>query len=526
VLLASALASSGQASLGGQASFGPAPDFHLTALDGTPRTLADFAGKIVVVNVWTSACEWCREETRALNAVAASEAAHGDVAFVGVDPVNPGPTVRVFAALHDVPYLETTGDPAFEAAYGVVDEPTTFVIGSDGMLRSRFAGAPSRATLTLMIDAARAGRPAILSSAAQQRANARFDPALFSLHGGIGTVRAGAHDALSATDNLNGLLGENVDGYELRFRAATLLDAAVSAFAPLATTDADRLLLLELRASAALDRGDAATAIPLFERAAQAAPDDELAHIRLGNAYLGTRDFARAADTYATAFEDDPSVEGLLAIAICDERAGRQNDAAIAFSRAIGMARSQVKEHPTDRHQQRLLITAYLAEGRAFAHAERADRAGAAFVQAATLAAQLPPLDSDYATDVEQAQEGLVALDLAAGTTALSLAPWTGRELSVALVSAWRAVVYRLVVSGSPGKAIALRASGVPNGWGAFFCAGLACPSDHTDLVLPASGIAVIELRIGRPTQTSAHPTIVVDGDGARASVVVNAPPR
>ena len=37
-----------------------APQFSATTMDGTPVTLADYAGKVVLLNVWATWCEPCR----------------------------------------------------------------------------------------------------------------------------------------------------------------------------------------------------------------------------------------------------------------------------------------------------------------------------------------------------------------------------------------------------------------------------------------------------------------------------------
>ena len=57
-------------------------------LDGTAVSLADFRGKVVVVNVWGAWCTDCRKEAPDL--VEAAERTTGkDVAFLGIDARDP-----------------------------------------------------------------------------------------------------------------------------------------------------------------------------------------------------------------------------------------------------------------------------------------------------------------------------------------------------------------------------------------------------------------------------------------------------
>jgi thiol-disulfide isomerase/thioredoxin len=58
-----------------------APDFTLTNLDGKPHSLAEYRGKIVVLNFWATWCLPCREEMPMLSKLAPKFDAK-DVAFL------------------------------------------------------------------------------------------------------------------------------------------------------------------------------------------------------------------------------------------------------------------------------------------------------------------------------------------------------------------------------------------------------------------------------------------------------------
>ena len=42
--------------------FQQAPDYKSIALDGTPVSISDYQGKVILVNLWATWCEPCREE--------------------------------------------------------------------------------------------------------------------------------------------------------------------------------------------------------------------------------------------------------------------------------------------------------------------------------------------------------------------------------------------------------------------------------------------------------------------------------
>jgi len=493
----------------------PAPDFHLTTIDSRAVTLADYRGKTLVINTWATWCSPCREETPDLIASARKLTAGSQVAFLGVDSTEEAPIVRAFVASKQVPYAQAIdADKAFEKAYDIRAFPTTYVIDPAGIVRARYVGNVSPQILAGFVADAQAGRDGVLATAAQKKADALLDPSKFAFGGDAAAVRATVKKVLAAIDD-----AENVDGDTdyLRIVAEenTLRDDAIAAFAPLVQTAEDRALLARLQGDAAAAREDWPGALTAYARALDAVPDDADALAGYAEALHATGDEARAADVYAKLAEVDPSVDNYVSLGVTDGDAKRYDDGAVAFAQAIGRARAAVNAKPSD-------AKAYLYEGRLFVNAGATSRARAAFAQAAAWAAKLPKKDSRYAIYLEEAQEATVALDTVQpdGKTVLSLAPWTGPDLPGSVESTYK---YRLVVAGTPGKTVALAASGLPKRWVASFCSDRECAPFRITVALPASGVKVIEFQVIPQAPSPTPPTVRVEGDGASASVRVAA---
>ncbi|MBV8579468.1 MAG: redoxin domain-containing protein [Candidatus Eremiobacteraeota bacterium] len=498
----------------------PAPDFHLTTLDGKPVSLASLRGKTVVINDWATWCPPCREETPDLIAAAKKLAPAGDVVFLGVDSTEAAPIVRAFVAAKGLPYAQSIDDQSFAKAYDVHAYPSTFVISPDGVLRARWIGNITPQILTGYIADARAGRDGVLATDAQKKADALLDPLKFAFTGDAATIRATAQAVLKAID-----AAENVDGDTDYVRTvaeeSALRDAAAKALAPVAKGDADMVLLARLQARAAAVREQWPEALAAYRAGLALAPNDEDLLDGYASALHASGDDAGATDVYANVAKLDPSIDAFVDLGVSAGDAKRFDDGKVAFAQAIGRARAAVNAKPHDAKTIRKLAWAYLYEGRLFVKAGEPDKARAAFAQTAAWTQKLPKTDARYAMYLEEAQEATVALDTThpQGRTALSLAPWTGPDLPGSVASTYK---YRLVVAGTPGKTVALSANGLPKRWVASFCSDRQCAPFRTTVALPASGVKVIEFQV-IPQSVAAPPTVRVEGDGASASVRVAA---
>ena len=470
----------------------PAPDFALTTLDGRRVRLADYRGRTLVINVWGSWCPPCRLETPDLIAESRQQAAHG-VAFLGVDTTEPAPAVRAFAAAKGVPYPQAAvaGSSAFARDYDIRNYPTTFVIGPDGVLRARHAdNLLPRAQLHAYIVAAQSGRSAPLQSAFQTQLDALLDPAQYPFDGDPATVRANVERAVAAISRSDDLMDEAMDDlardHDLvatQAEQARLRDAALAAFAPLATSEGDNALLARLRGDQAAARGDWDDAQRFYEQAIGFAPEDLDA--LAGAAYAadkrgdGTR-LVQLRERIAGAAPSYASFAGLG-----DTLAGQGDIAAAegAYGRALSLATTLPARAWTQLHA-----------GRMEARLGRRAQARAAFGRALTAAVRIPDGDPRAAWYVEQAQEGLIALGVLPGAPpSISLAPWTGPDLPGSVAST---VKYRLAVTGSRGQAIALTVRGLPPHWIGSFCTDRVCAPFHTQVTIPADGVKIVEFQV------------------------------
>ncbi len=122
-----------------------APNFSAVTLDSVPRTktLGDYEGQVVLLNLWATWCAPCRVEMPSIQNLHDAFASRGlKVVAVSVDAGGTEQQIRAFTdslgltfeILHD-----STG--AIQRAYLTTGVPETVVIGRDGVIRKRVRGA-------------------------------------------------------------------------------------------------------------------------------------------------------------------------------------------------------------------------------------------------------------------------------------------------------------------------------------------------------------------------------------------------
>ena len=474
----------------------PAPDFHLTTIEGKPVSLAQYRGKTLVLNVWGSWCPPCRVEQPDLNRVSLAMR-DKNVVFLGVDTTEKAPLVRAYIAAKAVPYPQAIdATPAFSTAYDIRNFPTTFVIDPQGIIRARHANnVLPTPQLHAYIDAAMHGRSAAVISEQQRKIDALLEPAQYAFTGS--DAARVAVRAARAIDAAEVLLDEDevdptkdTDLPKTRAAEAALRVRTIAALAPIAASDDQKILLARLQGDAAAVWGDWTAAAAAYERALVLWPDDAAALRGAAYAYgqLGQFDRVVRADTALAARAPDPEAEGALGRA--SGRAGDYKNAYAAFDRAVTLVTALA---PSPAHDA-LVAWVHLYYGRVASNNHDVVRAHAELARTAALAQRLAskPARALYA---EEAQEATVAVDLGERATdaSLSLAPWTGADLPGSIPST---IKYRLVATGPVGKLMNLHASGLPKGWIASFCTDRVCAPNRVRFTVPASGVKVIEFQV------------------------------
>lgn len=117
-----------------------APPFSLKNLDGRPLSLADYKGKVVLINFWATWCKPCRVEMPSLNKLFKKYGKQGLV-VIGVSIDKTRDPVREF--LEEIPLdfpIVLDSDTSVSKNYKVFAFPTTFLIDRGGILKEKFIG--------------------------------------------------------------------------------------------------------------------------------------------------------------------------------------------------------------------------------------------------------------------------------------------------------------------------------------------------------------------------------------------------
>ena len=118
-----------------------APAMRAVTIDEIPeeRTLADYQGSVVLLNVWATWCLPCEAEMPSMQRLHESYADSGlRIVAVSIDEPGSEETIRAFVERYKLTF-DILHDPAkaITKTYRTTGVPETFVIGRDGVIRRK-----------------------------------------------------------------------------------------------------------------------------------------------------------------------------------------------------------------------------------------------------------------------------------------------------------------------------------------------------------------------------------------------------
>ncbi len=120
-------------------------DFEVTDVQGQPLRLADYVGKVVIVDFWGTWCPPCREEIPSLVQLQEKYGPQG-LQIIGLNyergaPASAARKVRDFMASNGVNYPCALGTPEIQAQVpNLQGYPTTIFIDKTGRVRAKEVG--------------------------------------------------------------------------------------------------------------------------------------------------------------------------------------------------------------------------------------------------------------------------------------------------------------------------------------------------------------------------------------------------
>ena len=112
----------------------PLPEIRFRDEAGRTLTLADFKGRVILLNIWATWCTPCREEMPALDRLQAKLGGPGfEVVALSIDTEGAAAVRRFFSEV-GVRALKLYNDPSAEAAnrLGTLGVPTTLLVDRGG----------------------------------------------------------------------------------------------------------------------------------------------------------------------------------------------------------------------------------------------------------------------------------------------------------------------------------------------------------------------------------------------------------
>jgi peroxiredoxin len=137
----------------------PAPAFSLKTFDGKTVSLADYRGRVVLLDFWATFCPPCVQALPELQALHAKNASRG-FAVVGVTVDDRAALVKKATTRAKVAYPILQATPEVWNAYKVNALPSLILVGRDGNIIKRYGGEADKTAMLADIERALAA-PAV-----------------------------------------------------------------------------------------------------------------------------------------------------------------------------------------------------------------------------------------------------------------------------------------------------------------------------------------------------------------------------
>jgi len=125
-----------------------APELTITDTEGISRSLADYIGQVVLVNLWATWCPPCKEEMPALQAFYEKYRDDG-FTIIAVNDGDPTSDVLQFIEDYNLTFPVWL-DPTYiatEDAFRTLNLPSSYIIDREGTVRLQWVGGITRKTL-------------------------------------------------------------------------------------------------------------------------------------------------------------------------------------------------------------------------------------------------------------------------------------------------------------------------------------------------------------------------------------------
>jgi cytochrome c biogenesis protein CcmG/thiol:disulfide interchange protein DsbE len=116
------------------------PAFELKDTDGRLWKLADLRGKVVLLNLWASWCETCKEEMPSIQRLINANKDNGKLIFISVLYNDDPEKALSYLKANGFAFTVLVDNGNIARLYGITGVPETFVIDKKGIIRQKVVG--------------------------------------------------------------------------------------------------------------------------------------------------------------------------------------------------------------------------------------------------------------------------------------------------------------------------------------------------------------------------------------------------